>query len=230
MFEQIPDTAFFGKNMGRFCNRFYCYFWLLFLKGIIGIAILSPVLVIVISMINFVLATTSFFWFPAVLFGRSMIEWLFFDIDCEPLRQKYGVQVVLPLVAMHLRLVFFGFWQASLALAYSFGILPVVIVIWFFLAVMRYLLRSLYDCIMYVIVCCFARVPIRENNIAWRIKGPGVGHVRQYKKIENDDVFILMQAELEKIELSVFEDRISKKLQKPLDDAQKVYDQILSGF
>lgn len=52
----------------------------------------------------------------------------------------------------------------------------------------------------------------------------------QYKKIQNDDVYILLQAELEKIELQVFERRILDKLDQPLVAARNFYDKVFKGF
>ena len=72
---------------------------------------------------------------------------------------------------MHIRLVFYGTWQVALSLVYVFAIGPIAILLWFLFSIARYLMRSFYDCITFIIVCCGARVPIRENNIAWRIKG-----------------------------------------------------------
>lgn len=52
---------------------------------------------------------------------------------------------------------------------------------------------------MYQFIKMGARVPTTENNIAWRIKGPGVGTIRQFKKIIEDDVYLLIRGYLEKL-------------------------------
>lgn len=57
---------------------------------------------------------------------------------------------------------------------YIFGIVPLLAIIMTLFGFSRYILRSLYDCFMYGIVRCFARNPVREDSMAWRIKGPGV--------------------------------------------------------
>jgi len=49
---------------------------------------------------------------------------------------------------------------------------PVAGTVVFIFGVVRYLLRSLYDCVMYLFVLCLARVPASDNKIAWRVSGP----------------------------------------------------------
>lgn len=78
-FESIPDNAFFGKRMGRFCNRFYCYIILLFIQGIIGKLILLPIFCVIFSSLLFVMAITAFFWNFVFMILLTMVTWFIYD-------------------------------------------------------------------------------------------------------------------------------------------------------
>lgn len=231
-FESVPDTAFFGKNVGRICNRLYNYLILFLIVGVIGALIAQPLLCLIASSVCFALGITVFFWFPGLMMLGTAFQWLAYDFDCHELKyhNEYDSVRYAPLILIHVRLCFYGIWQLVMSLVYTFGLGPLIVVLWFLFSLVRFIIRSLYDCLTFLIVCCFARVPIRENSMAWRIKGPGVGSVVQYKKIQNDDVYILLQAELEKIELQVFERRILDKLDQPLVAARNFYDKVFRGF
>lgn len=78
-------------------------------------------------------------------------------------------------------------------------------------AVGRFMLRSAYDCVMFQFIKCFGRIPRRDTTYAWRTAGPGISR-NYYYKINHEDIFTLVYAQLEKLELAEFESRMIKLL------------------
>ncbi|KRX03251.1 hypothetical protein PPERSA_09263 [Pseudocohnilembus persalinus] len=223
-FEEIPDTAFFGKNIGRICNILYNYMIKLFFGGFLGLLILFPILCIVLSSLCIVLVFTSWFWTFLALLIQFIIIIILYDFD-EPYQHHeipFGVRL-LPIISISFKLVFKGVLQLAMSFIYIFGIVPLLAIFMALFGFSRYILRSLYDCFMYGIVRCFARNPVREDNMAWRIKGPGVENTQYYYTIEDNDVFMLVRAELEKLQLLEFEYKAKRIIKKPLSKAQKIY-------
>jgi hypothetical protein len=74
-------------------------------------------------------------------------------------------------------------------------------------SVLRYLIRSIYDSITFQFIKCCGRVPRRDTSLAWTIAGPGVT-MKYFYQINPDDIFILLYAQLEVMELAEFESRM----------------------
>lgn len=80
---------------------------------------------------------------------------------------------------------------------------PILALLMLLSSFIRFIGRSIYDRFMYCVICCCGRSPVRDTAIAWKISGPGLS--RQYfQSIREEDVYILMIAELEKMQLEHF--------------------------
>lgn len=67
---------------------------------------------------------------------------------------------------------------------------------------------------MFCIVWCFAKSPISDSCLAWKISGPGI--TRQfYNHIEISDAMTIIHAQLEKYELVKFKNTINTYLEEP---------------
>lgn len=93
----------------------------------------------------------------------------------------------------------------------------------------RYGLRTLYDAIMFRLITMFARSPVTDTSMAWKISGPGISDT-YYQSIKSTDIYILVLAELEKLHLEIFRSEISKLLQKPQTDGNIVVQQVQREF
>jgi hypothetical protein len=106
------------------------------------------------------------------------------------------------------------FWAVVLSVLHIVWGLIVIIY-----AVLRYMIRSIYDCITFQFIKCCGRIPRRDTSYARIISGPGVSG-KYFYKINLEDIFILLYAQLEKLELAEFEQRILRHLNKPLEEAR----------
>lgn len=77
---------------------------------------------------------------------------------------------------------------------------PLAAVCFVGLAIVRYLLRRVYDTITFGFIRCCARQPRDDSWIAWRVAGPGVSK-NFYQTMNEEDLYVLVLAELEKIRL-----------------------------
>ena len=53
---------------------------------------------------------------------------------------------------------------------------------------------------------------IYKININYKFIRPGIGYRKQFKKIFDEDVYILIKAELEKIQLEYFKELVLEKI------------------
>jgi hypothetical protein len=91
---------------------------------------------------------------------------------------------------------------------------PVACLFVFVMACFRYVLRRLYDQIMYIFISCCGRSPIKNTWVAWKTSGPG--STRNYFfNIKESDVYILVIAEMEKIQLEIFRNKVNEELNRP---------------
>lgn len=88
---------------------------------------------------------------------------------------------------------------------------PILALLMFISSFIRFIGRTIYDKFMYCIISCCGRSPVRDTAIAWKISGPGLS--RQYfQSIREEDVYILMVAELERLQLEHFEKGVLDRL------------------
>lgn len=70
-------------------------------------------------------------------------------------------------------------------------------------AILHFIWSFVTDYFMYIVVKMLARTPSRDTKIAWKVSGPGMSR-QFYDSIQEEDVYILVEAQLEKIYLSKY--------------------------
>ena len=94
---------------------------------------------------------------------------------------------------------------------------------------MRYIVRTLYDGFMFLIVYCLGRVPENDTCIAWKIGGPGISR-NFYFSMEVEDVYMLFRQHLEEFQLDVFATETQKNIDKPLSESLKKAKAVLTAL
>lgn len=94
---------------------------------------------------------------------------------------------------------------------------PILSLLWFIFSLIRYVMRRIYDTVMYIFVSCCGRSPIKDTCVAWKVSGPGSANSYFYN-IREQDVYILVMVEMEKIQLDIFKEAMNQAL----DDPRKV--------
>jgi hypothetical protein len=70
---------------------------------------------------------------------------------------------------------------------------PIASLLMLVMACFRYVMRRLYDRIMYIFISCCGRSPIKETSVAWKVSGPGSAR-NYFFNIKESDVYILVMA------------------------------------
>jgi hypothetical protein len=96
-------------------------------------------------------------------------------------------------------------------------------------SVVRFLFRTLYDKFMFCTVSCCGRSPVRDTGIAWKISGPGLSR-QYYQSVRENDVYVLVTAELERYLLAEFEKEVNRKLGEVLVKAQGAMNQVTNSM
>ena len=208
-FESSSDEGFFGKACGRIFNLISNYFFKMFLVGL-SLLIFYPILII----LNTVFYLLIFIMSPiiALLFAliRYLVTMLIYDTDGYDQNDNH---IFLLFFYIIFRLLIFGVFQIifSILLIVFQPLLSVIIVIW---GILRYLTRHFYDCFMFCIVKCFAKVPKTNTKLCYMVSGPGVSR-QLYNYLPIEDAMTLVHGELEKIQLIKFEEELHYKLEAP---------------
>lgn len=82
-------------------------------------------------------------------------------------------------------------------------------------ALVRFVLRRILDTITFGLLKCCARQPREDSWIAWKVAGPGVSK-NFYQTMKEEDLYILVLAELERVRLELFQREVTDKLNQPI--------------
>lgn len=186
------------------------------------------------------LALTSWAWIPVTIIIRFLVHLLFFDFD-HPTNKNHWYNKadnpsllfqnnrILPVPEMIFKFIFNGIIQFLLSIFSGLILHNVLAILFAVFACIQWFLLTLRDNIMIRVVSFLGRQPLTDSWIAWKIKGYGLG--RGYStSIELEDIKIFMIAELEKVLLNEYEQRINDKVQVPQIQATRAISTIFSSF
>ncbi|CAD8182894.1 unnamed protein product [Paramecium pentaurelia] len=230
-FENSPDTGFFGKNCARICNYVEVYFFRFLIVGIIGVLIIIPILIIANFVISLVLALTAWAWIPIVLILSYVFQLLIYDFDCSDREQWsiFSTPAWFPIFINTFDFIVRGILNLIMNLLVCFFILPLGSIFMIIFGHLRYIIRSLYDCLMILFVKCLGRVPATENWLAWKVSGPGISR-KYYFTIKNEEALILVAGKLEKCILQEYQKKIEEEIMAPQKQVQSVMNNFFSVF
>jgi hypothetical protein len=145
-----------------------CFFWLLLIK---------PLIIIINVIVCTLVAVTAILWIPIAiliyyLFGLLIYN---FDLDERYPSQRYSERFF-PLICGTAKFVYDSLYTLFALLMII--IHPILALLTLFGSIMRFIGRSIYDKLMYCVISCCGRSPVRDTGIAWKISGPGLS--RQY--------------------------------------------------
>ena len=215
-FEESPDDSFFGKNCARVFNLFYNYV----LKTVTALFVFLigfPLLILFWSLFWGIVIITCYVWGLFGIIFYSLLCLLIVDLD-HPSNEEIGLGLI-PIIFYTLLTKFF--FQLIGTIFLLFG-QPIAAIFLFFIGLLRMIFRFCYDCFMFIIVWIFAKVPVSDSFLAWKISGPGLSR-QYYNHIEIGDALTLVHAELEKCELLTFKTLLYTILEYPLTKANDFY-------
>lgn len=208
-FEDSPDNSLLGKSCARLFNIFYNYIIKLFVAFFVFILGYS-----------FVILTLCLFWFLIMI---TCFIWAFFGIilhfifnifiyDVYHPKENSTGYGILPIIFYLLLIKFMFQFIATLIITLSH---PIIALLIFLLGVIRLIVRFAYDIFMFFIIYIFAKLPISDSFIAWKISGPGISKM-YYNHIDLKDAIIIIHGSLEKYELIYYKSKIFSLLEEPL--------------
>lgn len=205
-FDNAPDSGLFNKRTARFFHLFKCYFIILFCQTILALVIVKPLLITLNILLSIVLIVTIPVWVPLLLLFLHFYQINIYNYESfhSSITEKYYYNYYNPpRWFMMLRLTLSLVGQLILVLL-RVTIVPLVML---FLAVvaamlgyMKHGFRTAYDAVMFGLIKAFARSPVTDSGMAWKIAGPGISDT-YYQSIKSTDIYVLVLAELEKLHL-----------------------------
>ena len=212
-FENSPDTGFFGKSFSRIFNLIYNYIFKFIIIGSLLIALYPSAI-----LINVAICLALVICSPVLALIGLVFEWLFHLLIYDCLLEK---SVICPLLRYVIwNLLIKGIFQFVLCIL-LFVIQPVLAVLMFIFANLRFVLREIYDFLMYYLVKCIAKIPVTDSCLAWKKAGPELFRNRFYD-ISDQDIILLVRGFLERKEL----DEYKRKTREVLDTANRSSDKI----
>lgn len=142
--------------------------------GVLIVLILYPIAIVVISVLSFILAITSWLWTPLCMLVCYLFNILIyqFEIDDNYRRNRYSERWF-PLISTPLMFIL----NNVRIIAYLIGALivhPLLSAILAVYAVLHFVFSYITDFMTYYVVKLLARTPSRDTKIAWKISGPGM--------------------------------------------------------
>lgn len=208
-FENSPDTGLFGKSFARIFNLIHNYIIKFFFLGLLLITLYPTVIIICVSVslcliiISPILSLIAVIceWLVNILF----YDWMLRHSIILPLFRYIGwnliIKGIIQLVVTILLLVF----------------QPIISVLIFLFAQLRFVLRVVYDFFMYYIVKCLAKVPIIDTCLAWKKAGPELFRNR-FVDIADQDIITLVRGFLEGKKLEEYITKTKKYLNTPREN------------
>lgn len=228
-FESLPDTGFFGKKFSRLYNLFECYVFRLVFVGIFLLLGAKPIAIVANTVLSLALAVTSWLWMPLVLVLTYLFNLLVyqFEIDEQHLLGRVSERV-LPLINTPLMLVL----NLVRIVAFAVGaavVHPVLAALASLWAVLRRAYSTLTDEVDFVLIRLLARTPSTDSAIAWKVAGPAMSR-SYYNSLSEEDVYLLVQAELEKRYLGQYRQQVTERIRIPAQQFEQAMRRILSLF
>ena len=204
-FEELPDTGFFGKSFTRILNLIYNYFLKLIVLGLL-VFILYPIVIIC----TFILCMICVLISPVIAFISIFLEFLFNSLIYDNKSDYHCLPFFIILIYKFCIRCVFQFILALIFLIFQ----PIISLVIFLYAQIRFCLRKFYDFIMFYIIKWLAKIPETDTCIAWKVSGPSLFRNR-YTDINNSDIISLCIGKIEEMVLNDFNDKVENLLSEP---------------
>jgi hypothetical protein len=159
-------------------------------------------------------------WLPILMLVLYQIDVILYNFDYHQTIFSYNQVNWFPVLRYFLRIFF-----TVLLIIFKLTISPLFFFTLSFICVIfaysRYVCRTVYDWIMFILIKSIGRSPVTDSSVAWKIAGPGITG-SYYQSIRSTDIYILVMAELEKIHLDIFQAQVHNLLQKPHTNSQAI--------
>jgi hypothetical protein len=212
-FDSAPNSGLFDKRTARVFHLLHCYFVIFLLQIVVYCCILKPLLVLLNIVVSLALIVTMPVWLPILCVVLYCLDIFLFNFDHQSRYSSYDRVNWFPFMRFALRAVF-----TVLLILLKLTVVPLFFLtiglIVFLWSSLRYACRKAYDAALFQLIKAIGRSPVTDSGVAWKIAGPGITG-SYYQSIKSTDIYVLVTAQLEKIHLEMFQNEVTKLLQKP---------------
>lgn len=225
-FERTPDRGLLGKNISRYYNYLQCYVFRLLIVGILGVLIIYPILIVVLSLLCIVLTVTFWVWVPLIMVVCYIFNILVFQFESSSIPSGVLIRSVplLSLAFVVIASIFRLLWAIILMI-----LVPIACAFYTLFLILQRGFRTLTDAIMLLVFSKLGRTPSRNTAIAKKISGPGMSR-NYFYSINEEDVYVLTQAALEKLFFNKLTNFTREEIGKPLSKYNEIMNYVLSAF
>ena len=193
---------------------------------IIGVLILYPVAIVVSSVICIILIVTFWFWVPVIMVICYLFNILIFQFESS--RVVGGVYIrSFPLFTLFF-VILIGIMEIAWGV-FRVVISPILSALYTFFLCLQRGFRTLTDRVMLLVFRKLGRTPSRDTAIAKKISGPGMSRSYFYS-INEEDVYVLVQAALEKLFFHRLQSAIEEKIEEPNKKYREIMGLVLKPF
>jgi hypothetical protein len=177
-FEALPDRGLFGKNFSRIFNYIYCYALRLLFVGILGVLILYPLSIIVLSALCVVMVITVWLWVPLIMIVCYLFNILVFQFESS--NRPSGILIRgVPLLSLAFKVVA-CLVKSLFAIVNLIIIAPITTTFYSLFLIIQRGFRTFTDEIMLFLIKHLGRTPSKDTSIARKISGPGMSRGYYY--------------------------------------------------
>ena len=211
-FESSPDTGILSKSTSRIFNLLLNYIIRLTIIGLLLI-ILYPILIVT----NIVICLALILISPIIAPLWDILDYIYsiFLYNRYDSIRFFNIIRIILVEFMICTIIQFLFCLICLISQ------PILSLFFILYSHIHFIIRYIYDFIFYFILKYLGKIPLTDSYIAWRISGPHLFRERFYD-ISNKDLMNLVIAEVEKMVMNNYSNKIKEKLNEPKDNYNKM--------
>ncbi len=226
-FEEQPDLGLLGKNMSRFFNYAECYLFRLVFVGIFLVLICYPIIIVVFSVVSTILVITVWAWIPLILLVTYTFNIFIYQFESSFIEDRRVVRSI-PIIKIVLQILKALIVTVILTLNLIL-LTPVKSLFIFLFCLIQRGFRTTVDKLFVTLFRKVGRTPSRDTSIARKISGPGMSK-EFYMSINEEDVYVIIQARLEQIFMTKFNQLMHEEIQQNQAKSYQIMKLVLKPF
>eukprot|EP00919_Chromeraceae_sp_WS-2016_P021639 GHVR01051117.1.p1 GENE.GHVR01051117.1~~GHVR01051117.1.p1 ORF type:complete len:219 (+),score=-9.19 GHVR01051117.1:5790-6446(+) len=177
--------------------------------GVILTLIVYPCAIVVNSVISAILIISFWAWVPLIMCATYLFNILIFQFESSHI--PYGIIIrSIPLLSLALDIVR-SFLKVVFLILLVLLFAPFCALCVLLFSIIQRIFRRVTDFMMLFLIRKLGRTPSKNSAVAKKISGPGMSR-EYYMSITEEDVYILTQAELEKLYMREFQRLVTTKI------------------
>lgn len=190
-----------GKNVSRIFNYAECYLFRFLFVGVFLVLIGYPILIVFCSVVSTILVVTVWAWIPLILLVTYTFNIFIYQFESSLIPDRKIVRSI-PIIKIIIQIVKVIIVTVLLTLNLIL-LVPLISMFIFMFCLIQRVFRATVDKLFVLLFRKVGRTPSRDTSIARKISGPGMSK-EFYMSINEEDVYVIIQARLEQIFMTKF--------------------------